>query len=141
MSVDLIAAKLARMQLMDVDGEGVSVAMVGPMLYVSDGSSGFYTDPKAAWRGIKAMDKCSPDEFWDRAWLDAPSYDSLAEVWDSLDTPQFDAADRPPRSPEFLPVGRLRKFGPREYLLQTDTGDYGVVDEKQVAKWRLTPLD
>lgn len=141
MSIDLIAGKLSRIGLIGTDGDGVSLAMVGPLLFISDGSSGFYTDPREAWQGIKALDKCSPSQFWDREWLQAPVYDSLAEVWESLDTPQIEAADKPPRASDYVTIGRLRRFGAKEYLIQTENGEYGVVDEKQASKWRLTPLD
>jgi hypothetical protein len=141
MSITLIAGKLARMGLIDTDGDGVSLTMTGPLLFLSDGSTGFYTDPRAAWQGIKALDQCSPGQFWDREWLKAPAYDSLAGVWDSLDTPQIEAADKPPRASDYVAIGRLRRFGAKEYIIQTENGEYGVVDEKQASKWRLTPLD
>jgi hypothetical protein len=141
MNIDMIAGKLARLGLIDTDGDGLSVVLVGSLLLLSDGSSGFYTDPRAAWQGIRAMNECTPEQFWDRAWLDAPAYDSLAEVWESLDTPQIDAANRPPKTSDFVTIGRLRRFGAHDYLLQTENGEYAVVDEKQTSKWRLTPLD
>lgn len=141
MSLDLIANKLSRMGLIGVDGDGVSLSMIGPLLFISDGSSGFYTDPKAAWQGIKSVDSCTLAQLWDREWLNAPAYDSLAEVWESLDAPQFEAADKPPRASDYVTVGRVRRFGARAYLLQTENGEYGIIDEKQASKWRLTPLD
>jgi len=141
MNIDMIAEKLSRLGLIGLDGEGVGLAMVGPFLYMSDGSSGFYVDPKIAWQGIKNLTECTPRQFWDRAWLDAPSYDSLADVWESWDTPLIEAAQKPPRSSDYVAIGRLRRFGPHEYLIQTEDGEYGVVDEKQASKWRLTPLD
>jgi len=141
MSIELIVRKLSRLSLIGTDGEGLQVIPIGPMLLFSDGSSGFYTDPRAAWDGIKSLAECTLEQFWDRSWLDAPAYDSLAEVWESLDTPQIEAADRVPRTSDYVSVGRLRRFGSKEYLIQTENGEYGVVDEKQAGKWRLTPLD
>ena len=141
MNIDMIAGKLSRLGLIGPEGEGVGLAMVGPLLFVSDGSSGFYTDPKAAWQGLKNLTDCPARQFWDREWLDAPAYDSLAAVWEAQDTPLIEAAQKPPRSSDYVAIGRLRRFGPREYLIQTEGGEYGVVEEKQTAKWRLTPLD
>ena len=92
-------------------------------------------------RGIKALDQCTLGQFWEREWLDGPAYDSLAEVWESLGTPLIEAADRLPRSSDYVTIGRLRRFGARDYLIQTENGEYGVVDEKQSGKWRLTPLE
>lgn len=139
MNLDMIAGKLLRLGLIDTEGEGVRIAMVGPLLFVSDGSSGFYTDPHAAWQGLRNLTDCTPREFWTREWLDAPAYDSLAEVWEVTEAPQIEAAQRLPRSSDFTVIGRLKRFG-RDYLIQTEDGEYGVVDEKQTQKWRLTPL-
>lgn len=141
MDLNMIAGKLGRLGLIGTDGDGVSLSMMGPLLFVSDGSTGFYADPRVAWQGIKALDQCTPDQFWEREWLDGPAYDSLAEVWDSLDTPLIEAADRLPRSSDYVTIGRLRRFGAREYLIQTENGEYGIVDDKQAEKWRLTPLE
>lgn len=141
MSVDLIVSKLVQLGLRDKDGEGMGVGMVGPLVVLGDGAREFYADPREVWRAIKVLHECTAQAFWDRSWLKAPSYDSLAEVWESLNTPQLDAAERLPRSSDYATVGRLRHFGPRTYLLQTESGEYGVVDEKQTSKWRLTPLE
>ncbi len=141
MDLNMVANKLSRLGLIGTDGDGVSLSMVGPLLFISDGSTGFYADPRTAWQGIKALEECPFDQFWERAWLQGPVYDSLAEVWESLDSPQFEAEDKPPRASDYVSVGRLRPFGPKQFLLQTESGEYAVVDEKQTAKWRLTPLD
>jgi len=140
MNIDMIVGKLSRLGLIDTEGEGVALAFVGPLLLLSDGSSGFYTDPKAAWQGIKNLTECTHRQFWERGWLDSPAYDSLSEVWESLDTPLIEAAQKPPRSSDYVTIGRLRRFGSKDYLIQTEDGEYGVIDEKQTAKWRLTPL-
>ena len=58
-----------------------------------------------------------------------------------MGTPLIEAADRLPRSSDYVTIGRLRRFGARDYLIQTENGEYGVVDEKQSGKWRLTPLE
>ncbi|EHJ47343.1 hypothetical protein DFW101_1334 [Solidesulfovibrio carbinoliphilus subsp. oakridgensis] len=131
----------SRLGLLGVDGDGVSPAAVGPFVHFSDGSSGFYADLKAAWQWLRSLPKCTLEEFWEREWLDAPTYESLAEVWESLDTQQIEAADKPPRASDYVSIGRPRRVGPKEYLIQTENGEYGVVDEKQASKWRLTPLD
>ncbi len=141
MSIDLIAGKLSRLGLLGLDGEGIAPSISGLFVYFSDGSDGFYTDAKQAWSNLRDLKECTHEEFWARGWLKAPSYDSLAEVWDILDTPQIEAAERLPRSSEFATIGRLRRFGAKQYLLQTDNGDYAVIDEKQATKWRLTPLE
>lgn len=141
MDLNMVANKLSRLGLIGTEGDGVSLSMVGPLLFISDGSTGFYADPREAWQGIKALEECPFDQFWERAWLQGPVYDSLAEVWESLDSPQFEAEDKPPRASDYVSVGRLRPFGPKQFLLQTESGEYAVVDEKQTAKWRLTPLD
>jgi len=140
MDISLIAGKLLRLGLIGADGEGLSVSLVGPLLFLTDGSNSFYTDPKNAWEGLRELDTCSSSEFWDREWLSfrAPVYSSLAEVWDSLDTPLLDAADKSSQSSEDDSIGRLRRFGGRDYLLQTENGEYGVVGESQAGKWMLT---
>jgi len=51
-----------------------------------------------------------------------------------------DASMRPPGSSDYVSIGRLKQFGPKEYLIQSDAGEYGIVDEHQTQKWRLTPL-
>jgi len=140
MSLDLIVRKLSKLGLIDSEGEGIQAVPFGLLVFFTDGSSGFYADPREALNGLKSLDSCTPEQFWDRSWLDAPTYESLLEVWESLDTPQIEAAQKPPRSSDFISVGRLKRFGPG-YLIQTDDGDYGVVDEKQASKWRLTPVD
>lgn len=139
MNIDMIAGKLSRLGLIGTEGVGVSLAPAGPLLFVGDDSTGFYADPKAVWSGLKSLSECTPDQFWSRNWLAAPSYDSLAEVWAAWDTPQFDASMKPPRSSDFVSIGRVRPFG-ATYLIQSENGEYGIVDDKQVGKWRLTPL-
>ena|GEM_PF-3311123 len=141
MSISLIAGKLGRLNLIDPEGGGISLAPVGPLVFVSDGGDGFFVDPKAAWQDVRTLDKCTLEQFMGRAWLHAPSYETLADVWEAMDTPMWEAAERIPRSSDYATVGRLRRFGAKEYLIQTESGDYGIVDEKQTAKWRLTPLD
>jgi len=141
MNLELIATKLLKLKLIDPDsGEGVAIAPAGPLVFVSGGGSGFYVDPKALWADLKCLSECSMEQFWERNWLHATAYETLAEVWEAWASPQLDAAMRPPKSSDYISVGRVRSFGPKEYLIQSDSGEYGIVDEHQAQKWRLTPL-
>lgn len=87
---------------------------------------------KTRGRG-KALEDCLFDRFWERARLHGAVYDSPAEGWESLDSPPFEAEDKPSRAPDSVSRGRLHPFGPKQYLLHTESGEYAVIDANRPA--------
>jgi len=141
MPLEWIAAKLVRLGLIDPDGgEGGAIAPAGRWsLSVAEGRVSLAIPrpcgpiPRASRR---ARWSSSGGAMGSNAMADA----SLAEVWEARPSPQWDAFMRPPRTSDYVSIGRLKRFGPTGCRIQSDSGEYGIVDERQTQKWRLTPL-
>lgn len=84
------------------------------------------------------MGRLTPEQFWIGSWLDkAPRYRGFDELWESLAAEPFTVSVSVPKTTERLCIGRAKKLNRDFWLFESESGEYGLVPERETRRWHM----
>ena len=84
------------------------------------------------------MGRLTPEQFWSGSWLDkAPRYRGFDELWESLAAEPFTVSVSVPKTTERLCIGRAKKLNRDFWLFESESGEYGLVPEREMRRWHM----
>lgn len=145
MSIDSIRSLLSKMKLTPADDEMAVSAMRADNWIIFTDTSGdtvLITSHDDAVRQLREASrgnsKPTTQTFWSGAWLaGAPFYKGFDALWNALNLYAYEATVPIPKTSERQTIGRVKKLGKDFYLMEAESGEYGLVPIKDTGKWRL----
>lgn len=84
------------------------------------------------------MGRLTHEEFWSGIWLEkAPHYRGFDELWGALAAEPFTVSVSVPKESERLCIGRAKKLNKDFWLFESESGEYGLVPERETRKWYI----
>ena len=84
------------------------------------------------------MGRLTPEQFWSGSWLDkAPRYRGFDGLWESLAAEPFTVSVSVPKTTERLCIGRAKKLNRDFWLFESESGEYGLVPERETRRWHM----
>ena len=145
MSLERVRAQLGKFGLAKPNDEmAVTVQSLSPYYLFSDSIGETFLIARAddVEQRLNAisynMGKLTYEQFWSGVWLGrVPHYRGFDELWESLAAEPFTVSVSVPKASERLYIGRAKKLNKGIWLLESESGEYGLVPEQEAQKWYL----
>ena len=145
MSLERVRAQLGKFGLAKPNDEmAVTVQSLSPYYLFSDSIGETFLIARAddVEQRLNAisynMGKLTYEQFWSGVWLGrVPHYRGFDELWESLAAEPFTVSVSVPKTTERLCIGRAKKLNRDFWLFESESGEYGLVPERETRRWYM----